>query len=313
MVAMIDLFLALEVSSLKATSFADIVAVHPRRATYPDGRTANTLVLARSGGSETLSLRPFYNRIERAFHAEHKRFDYPSCAPHATQAWTDYHDWLDALACLSASDLEVLRRDIVNFVLDTLPSHEFDPDSLEIEPPLFRNVIEDFDLTKQKGEITGAAYQGLVFGFLRADNPHLQVEIDKVRTGSRRRQRIGDIDAWEGSRLAISAEVKQFELPLEKVPDLEKFANDANRRGAIGILFALDFAAGAREAVEALGLNALALDDMLGMVELWDPMKQRTAVASMVYYVEHVERNKALSDRLKAFLESAQDLAEPPG
>jgi len=46
----------------------------------------------------------------------------------------------------------------------------------------------------------------MVFGFLRADNPHLQIEIDKVRTGSKRLQRVGDIDGWEGARLAISAE-----------------------------------------------------------------------------------------------------------
>jgi hypothetical protein len=31
-------------------------------------------------------LRPFYNEAERYFRAEKKRFDYPSCAPHATQA-----------------------------------------------------------------------------------------------------------------------------------------------------------------------------------------------------------------------------------
>jgi hypothetical protein len=67
-------------------------------------------------------------------------------------------------------------------------------------------------MTAHKGELTGTSLQGIAFGFLRADNPHLQIEIDKVRTGSKRLQRIGDVDGWEGARLAISAEAKQFEI-----------------------------------------------------------------------------------------------------
>lgn len=91
-------------------------------------------------------------------------------------------------------------------MLSNLKSHAFDPSSVKIKPSLFQLLLEEFDLTAQKGEPTGAAFQGMVFGFLRADNPHLQIEIDKVRTGSKRLQRVGDIDGWEGARLAISAE-----------------------------------------------------------------------------------------------------------
>jgi hypothetical protein len=32
-------------------------------------------------------LRPFYNRAETLFPTERKRSDYPSCGPHATEAW----------------------------------------------------------------------------------------------------------------------------------------------------------------------------------------------------------------------------------
>jgi hypothetical protein len=166
-------------------------------------------------------------------------------------------------------------------------------------------VIDNFDVTAHKGEPTGAAFQGIVFGFLRADNPHLQVEIRKVRTGSKRLQRIADIDGWEGIRLAISAEVKQFVLKLDNVADLEAFANEVGRRGALGAVFALGFEEGVRDAIEGLGLKALDPDDMLRIVELWDPVKQRTAVASLVYYVNHVEQNSTLSARLNAFIEAA--------
>ena len=160
-------------------------------------------------------------------------------------------------------------------------------------------------MTARKGEPTGASFQGIVFGFLRADNPHLQIEIDKVRTGSKRLQRIGDVDGWEGRRLAISAEVKQFELKPANVPDLEGFANATGRRGALGVVAALGFEEGVREALEAIALIPLNVTDMARIVELWDPLKQRTAVASFVYYAQHVEKNSSLSGRIDVFLTSA--------
>jgi hypothetical protein len=166
-------------------------------------------------------------------------------------------------------------------------------------------------MTARKGEPTGAAFQGIVFGFLRADNPHLQIEIDKVRTGSKRLQRIGDIDGWEGARLAISAEVKQLALKLDDVPDLEGFANETGRRAAIGLLVALEFEEGAREAIEALGVKPLDVDEMLAIVALWDPLKQRTAVNSLVYYARHVEKNSSLAGRIEAFLKEAAEQATP--
>ncbi|HET8638235.1 MAG TPA: hypothetical protein VFL96_15400, partial [Acidobacteriaceae bacterium] len=168
----------------------------------------------------------------------------------------------------------------------------------------FRAVLEHFQITAQKGEPTGASYQGIVFGFIRADNPHLQVEIDKVRTGSKRLQRVGDIDCWEGSRLAISAEVKQFRLKKDNVRDLEAFGNETGKRGAIGLVVAIAFEDGVRGEIEGLGLRALDRNDLLRIVELWDPLKQRTAVQSLVYYVEHVEKNASLSKRVKDFLKS---------
>ncbi|MEK9137165.1 MAG: hypothetical protein AAB393_08580 [Bacteroidota bacterium] len=123
-------------------------------------------------------------------------------------------------------------------------------------------------------------------------------------------QRVGDIDCWEGARLAISAEVKQFTLKSDHVPELEGFANEAGKRGALGMLIAIAFEDAVREEVAALGLKALDRNDLLRIVELWDPLKQRTAVKSFVYYVRHVEKNSSLTDRLDAFLEQAEKAAK---
>lgn len=304
LIAMIDFLSELGVPAMKVENFEAVLTRYPRQELTAQGRQANTLIV--SLGDRTLSLRRFYNNAENFFY-EQKRFDYPSCAPHATQAWSQYERWLDALCVLETRESEDLRQRVVDYVLEQLPSHEFDPASVDIDPPLFQLVIEGFDLQAQSGEPTGAAYQGLVFGFLRADNPHLQVEVDSVRTGSRRRDRVGDIDAWEGQRLAITAEVKQLVLAAEAVERLSTFAAEATRRGAMGLVVALDFGPDAKAKATELGVRALDISDLLSIVELWDPMKQRTAVASMVYYVAHVERNTSLRDRLTAFIEDALD------
>lgn len=80
------------------------------------------------------------------------------------------------------------------------------------------------------------------------------------------------------------------------------------RRAAIGLVVALGFEEGAREAIEieALGLKALDIDDLLAIAELWDPLKQRTATNSLVYYARHVEKNSSLAGRIEAFLKESR-------
>jgi hypothetical protein len=309
LIAFIDFLNHLGVPARKYKNLDQLLAKYPRKEVTAAGKRANQLIVDRGNNSGTVGLRPFYNRAERFFRAENKRFDYPSCAPHATQAWGDYRSWFDALLGFSEQDLAELRSRVVNFVLTRLKSQEFDPSSVQTEPPLFRLLLESFETTSHKGEPSGAAYQGIVFGFLRADNPHLQVEIDKVRTGSKRLQRVGDIDCWEGSRLAISAEVKQLTLKSEALADLEGFGNATGRRGALGMVVCLEFSQGVRDEVAALGLKALDRNDLLNIVELWDPLKQRTAVKSFIYYVQHVEKNSFLTERVDTFLEKAEKAA----
>jgi hypothetical protein len=301
LVAIIDFLFELDVPSKSIASFEDFLKSFPRQYKTAAGKRFNTLVVMKPDG-KTLSLRGFYNNSERFYRAEHKRFDYPSAAPHATQAWPDYIGWLDALVTFDATKLGNLRARVNQFVLDTLKSQAFDPASIEIEPPLFKLLLDSFDVTAHKGEPTGATFQGIVFGFLRADNPHLQIEIDKVRTGSKRLQRVGDVDGWEGGRLAISAEVKQYELKVADVPDLESFANATGQRGALGVVAAIGFQEGVRDTLEGIGIIPLDIDDMLRIVELWDPVKQRTAVQSFLYYAKHVEKNSSLGERLDTFL-----------
>lgn len=307
LVAFIDFLIELEVPlSSEIVCYNDMIKEFPVQTSTNRGKPANTLIVQKKDTS-TLSLRKFYDRIEQHFRADCKRFDYPSCAPHATQAWSSYPSWLDALVSYDEETLQTLRKQIIQHVMEKLPDQAFIPGSIKTEPPLFRLLLENFPMAAQKGEPSGAVFQGVVFGFLRADNPHLQMEISKVRTGSKRLQRVGDVDGWDGARLAISAEVKHFSVTGNDVENLRAFANETAQRGALGIVVANDFTESAKKMLEEIGLKALDTDDKLRIVELWDPLKQRTAVASLIYYSRHVEKNSFLSERIEAFVREASE------
>ena len=79
------------------------------------------------------------------------------------------------------------------------------------------------------------------------------------------------------------------------------------RGGTLGLVVALGFEPEAREEFGGRGVVTLDIDDMRRTVELWDTLKQRTAVASLVYYARHVEQNATLIGRVEAFLDEAEE------
>ena len=85
LVAFIDMLLALDSPSSHFADFEAFLAAHPQEFVTAASKHANTLIVRNPAGGTTSRLRPFYNAIERYFRAENKRFDYPSCAPHATR------------------------------------------------------------------------------------------------------------------------------------------------------------------------------------------------------------------------------------
>ncbi len=211
--------------------------VHLRRVKASSGRSANTLIFWKDKDNTTngksLGIRPAYQKIESWFRSDQKRFDFPSSAPHATQAWGDYIHWLDALLTFTEEQLDQLESDTKVFVLNILPAHVVDASLVNREPPRFFLFLRDFDMGTHTGEKTGAAYQAAVFGYLRADAAHLQVDVDKVRVGSKRVGRIGDVDAPDGELLVLAAEVKQYTLPLEDVASFAELADQVALQGAL--------------------------------------------------------------------------------
>lgn len=299
LVAFIDLIRTVRPTNRTYRSLADFYAAFPRREKTGEGGTANTLIVTRSDGT-TLSIRPPYERFQHWVRSEHNRFDYPSAAPHATQAWGDYEHWLACLVGLDDAALTALEERVRQFTLATFASHETDGSTIKREPPRFHLFLDRFDFSKRAGP-TGAAYQGTVFAWVRADAPHLQVQVAKVRTGSKRVGKVGDVDARDGEALVLAAEVKQFKFKANDVDSLKEFASLVDRHHALGLVVALDFEDAAKAAITALGLEPVTRQDLLDRVRLWDSLKQRNAVQALLFYVTQVEQDKELIDAVQGF------------
>jgi len=281
--------------------YSSFLERYPRRLKTSAGKTANTLIVGLPSGG-TKSIRSYYDRVQEEIRAKHHRLDYPSAAPHATQGWVDYTHWLGAMVAMSHNQLARLRSDILAFVLAKLVSHEIDHSSLPKEPPVFCEILKDFDFGARVGEPTGAAFQGAVFGYLRADAPHLQVEVRKVRTGSKRVGGIGDIDAWDGDRLVLTAEAKHSKFTFDDVAGIAGFLSGVTRNRATGMVVADTFDELAKQALTKADITPLSRQDLVRFVSLWDPLKQRIAARSFLFYASHIEQNGPLSRRVREFM-----------
>jgi hypothetical protein len=304
LLAFIGFLRELDATGGKFQSLEDFFNSYPRQTQTSRG-AVNTLIVS-IGDGKTLSIRRFYDAAANWFRAGQKRYDYPSSAPHATQAWGDYTHWLDALLSYDNNTLDHLDAETRAFVLDALPSQEVDPSSVSREPARFLRFLEEFDMTAKRGETSGACYQGTVFGFIRADAPHLQVEVGKVRTGSKREKRVGDIDARDGETLVLSAEVKQFVLGEDAIDDLAEFGNLISKHRALGLVVAFDFTEGVGVKLVEMGLRPVSKQDLIDRVRLWDPLKQRIATHALLYYAGFREQNSALTKRITEFLETVE-------
>lgn len=263
----------------------------------------STLTVMVDGKAKTI--RPAYNQFHKLYITDHKRLDFPRSEPYGTGKWADYRHWLDSLVGFSAANLQKVIDLSVEFVLAELPEQAFDADSVIAEPALFRLLLTEFDFgARAKGEPTGAAFQAMVFGFIRADAPHLQVQATKARAGAARTGNIGDIDAWDGDRLVVSVEVKHTTLEEKDVPMFTHFSAQVNERGALGMVVATDFGPGVRDALDAEGLLTLSRSDVADRVAFWDTVKQRIAINAFLFVVVQIEQQSGLIDRVRNFIKS---------
>jgi hypothetical protein len=108
LLAFIGFLRELDATGGKFQSLEDFFNSYPRQTQTSRG-AVNTLIVS-IGDGKTLSIRRFYDAAANWFRAGQKRYDYPSSAPHATQAWGDCRSRqlvLAACACISAEQVKL--------------------------------------------------------------------------------------------------------------------------------------------------------------------------------------------------------------
>jgi hypothetical protein len=86
--------------------------------------------------------------------------------------------------------------------------------------------------------------------------------------------------------------------------ELEYFGSEIRQRGALGLVIAEDFRGDAYRVIERLRLTPLSRNDLVKIVSLWDPLKQRAALNAFQWVVVHREQNGPLIARVAEFLRS---------
>jgi hypothetical protein len=281
-------------SSHGMPSVESILDRWPPESQDSQGRPRNVLHI--NDGGRVVSHRTYYNRAEKLIF-KLRRYDYPNCAPHATQAWPQHRDALIAIGRMSPEERRAFAELLWSELL-ALP--EFAPRSEgELTPRPFSVFLKEFPERIPKVP-AGAILQGLAFAYYRADAPNVTLETGKVGAGGARQGRVGDVDGWSASGLVLAIEVKDTEV--SDVAELKGFlANLAEWKDATAIVLARSFSTDVREQLANEGLLTL---DRLGMAEnvgLWDVRKQQMAVREFEYFARRVQKNSQLCDAIKTF------------
>lgn len=279
------------------TDTSDALSEFPPQETDASGRRRNSLYIV--GPASNISLRKYYNLFEPVVWDALHRYDYPNCAPHATQAWPQHRDLLDAILGASAGARLAFARGLWERVI-ALPEFA-GRKGLVACPRPFTTVLSEFPNTQQ-GEPAGAVLQGLAFAYYRADAPNVTLETGKAQAGSARTGRVGDVDGWSGGELVLSIEVKDVDITVTSVAGVGAWLSNLERwPNATPIVLARSFDDGAAEWLEERNVLMLDRSRMAGNVALWDLKKQEMAIREMSYFLTRVQRNSALLSRFVEF------------
>jgi hypothetical protein len=266
------------------------------------GRKVNSLIfeIEDDDGLRKIGIRGPYDEFLGVVRGELRRFDYPSSAPHATQAWSAHTDELEAIFSMSPQERRAVAEALWALVLE-LPEHRRRTEARTMAQP-FVAVLEGFHSEGGAGEPTGALLQGLTYGFVRADAPTLDVATARVRSGRRRGGGVGDIDGYDGPDIALAAEVKDFEVT--SISDLTGFmANLSEWPDAVAFVVCKGAKQEVVEAAAGSNVTIVTRKQMIDAARLWTIDKQLMAVRSALGYFVHYEQNDALIRRFSTFLD----------
>ena len=261
----------------------------------------SSLTLKREDTKE--GIRSFHNELIDLFRENLGRTNFPSSPGHHTGEWERYDHMLERAFRLSRRGRLVAVQRLFDLGLERLESKEYE----QRQPPFpdpFHRVLNEYERSAPE-EQGGSAYQALCYGYVKAEWPHLSFRASKVRTGSSRQNRYGDIDGFYGPDLMISVEVKDRDIDESNVDsELGTMMQVARNTTAIAIAICRQITDDARETLEEAGVEVLSDDDLSSRIRIWDYHKQNQALHGMIHFFANIEENPAGVQRLLRFVES---------
>lgn len=262
--------------------------------------TANTLTL--TVGASQFGIRKIEELVVDAFH-KMERSDFPSAYVYNTGQWTKYQDLLGFCFRLSEGGRVAAVNALFDYGLSKLDKNTFYFQPVE-RVRVFDAVLAHYPRSAD-GENGGLTLQAIAYAWCTSMFSHLQVDADKVRTGSKRQRRFGDIDGYSGLVLELSVEVKDLVIePDNYERQVRQFAELARSHGIHALVVADGFTKKGAELVIADELIPVSINDMQRVCAIWDWWKQEHALQAMLHYLAHVEQNPGAVRRLLAFIAS---------
>jgi len=264
---------------------------------------AATSSLTLQRNSYKKGIRSFHNELIELFREDLGRTNFPSSPGHHTGEWKRYSDMLESAFRLSREGRYQASQQLFDLGLQRLETKDYE----QRQPPFpdpFLDVLKEYK-RKHPEEEGGSAYQALCYGYVKAEWPHLSFNVSKVRTGSSRQHRHGDIDGYFGPDLMISVEVKDLNIDSENVKSqLGTMMGVAKNTTAIAIAICRNIESDARETLEEAGVRVLDDADIEKQLSLWDYHKQNRAINGMVHFFANVEENPTGIQRLLTFIKT---------
>ncbi|MFF0943959.1 hypothetical protein ACFYE2_06990 [Kocuria sp. CPCC 205300] len=279
----------------------DVLNDFPPKKALTDGSKVNTLTL--ECGEKIISLRSYYNSVERTIRHNLHRPDYPNSAPHATQSWDQHRQEFELICRMDPGERAQLLELLWQQVL-AIPELEADVRGVrELRP--FGHILDNFSSAVAR-EPGGAVLQGLAYAYYRADSPSVTLRVFKVGSGSSRVGAAGDVDGWIGGTLALSVEVKDMDITEDDIAQFDQFIKQLRRwPNCTAVVLANKFSS---EAQDYLSQNSILVFDrsrMSSNVSYWDMPKQKMAVQEFYYYLKVVQNHGKLLRRFEEFCATA--------
>jgi hypothetical protein len=230
------------------------------------------------------------------------RTNFPSSAPHTTADWSDYEEDLALAFRLSRPARYQAVDRLIDFGLKKLTKRTFDARDTPLPRP-FTEIVCNYP-RKHPDEQAGSAYQAISYGYVKAEWPHLSLRTSKLRTGSSRQNRTGDVDGYIGPDLMVSLEAKDKIVDDNVVErELLDLCQLAEETGAIALVMCRDVTDEAWSVLQDSGVLVLTDEELKEHLQFWDYHKQNDAVQGMVHYFKNVEENPDATKRVLEFLE----------